>query len=318
VYDVVQPTAPSCRHCLSRRHLLGRAAAAVGLMVATGALAVPAGAADEVQWGYEGEAGPESWGRLSPEFAVCSRGRAQSPVDIPTSAPVNPPDLAISYRPTALNIFNNGHTIQVDTDPGSVLRLDGLDYALVQYHFHARSEHTFNGNPADMELHLVHRNPAGGLAVVGVLMTKGGADSPAFAPTLGNLPAQPGPPRPVPGASVNPADMLPTDRAYYRYDGSLTTPPCSEGVKWLVMTNPVRTSDGQVAAFQKLFARDYRPVQPLNGRSFQVTSRLAPTQLPRLAPTQLPRTGGLGVEQIVAGLGLLAGGLYLRRRPGRA
>ena len=298
--------AAACPHCMSRRHLL-RGAGALGLMVGLGALAAPAGAADEVHWGYEGDTGPESWGKLSPEFAVCATGRAQSPVDIPAGTPLNPANLGIDYRPTALNIFNNGHTVQVNADPGSSLRLDGVDYALAQYHFHARSEHTVAGRPADMELHLVHRSQAGALAVVGVLMTRG-ADNPAFAPTLSNLPAQEGAPRTVPGVTANPAAMLPSDRAYYRYDGSLTTPPCTEGVRWLVMASPVQLSDAQLGAFQKLFARDYRPVQPLNGRAFYAAGATRP------APLQLPRTGWPIGGQIVAGLGLLAGGLLLRRR----
>src|SRR5207237_671505 len=118
-------------------------------------------------------------------FALCAAGNRQSPVDIPTAAPLNPADLVFDYKPSTLNIFNNGHTVQVNYDPGSTLRVDGTGYALAQYHFHTRSEHTVGGKMADMELHLVHRAPDGGLAVVGVLLNRGG-DNPAYAPTMAN------------------------------------------------------------------------------------------------------------------------------------
>jgi carbonic anhydrase len=297
---------PCCHSCLSRRQLLRGAVGAVGLAVGLGSLPGPTLAADEVHWSYEGATGPENWGKLSPEFAVCGSGRSQSPVDIPPSAPLNPADLTFAYRPSALNILNNGHTVRVNYDPGSLLTLAGTTYELVQYHFHTQSEHTVGGKLADMELHLVHRGQAGNLAVVGVLMTRGD-ENPAYASTFANLPPTEGQPRPVPGATVNAADLLPRERTYYRYDGSLTTPPCSEGVRWLVMNNPVQVSDAQVGAFRRLFARDNRPVQPLNSRPFLVSSRVA--------PLQLPRTGAPGLEQLAAGAGLLAAaGMLLRAR----
>jgi carbonic anhydrase len=299
----------TCAHGLVRPVSRGRFLRGAAALLALGALAPVAEAADEVHWGYEDEVGPESWARLSPEFAVCGSGVRQSPVDIPPTAPLNPADLAFDYKPSALNVVNNGHTVQVNYDPGSTLRLDGAAYELAQYHFHTRSEHAFGGKLADMELHLVHRGPSGGLAVVGVLLNRG-AENPAYAPTMANLPVREGPAQTVPGVRTNAADLLPAQRTYYRYDGSLTTPPCSEGVKWLVMSTPVQISEAQVAAFQRIFATDNRPLQPLNGRPFLVGAQAAQ------AVTQLPRTGFVVPDaRTLAGLGLLAtaGGLFLRR-----
>src|SRR5579885_3467331 len=162
------PPPCTCAHGLARPVSRGRFLRSAAALLALGALAPVAEAADEVHWGYDGEVGPESWARLSPEFAVCGSGVRQSPVDIPPTAPLNPDDLAFDYKPSALNVVNNGHTVQVNYDPGSTLRLDGATYELAQYHFHTRSEHAFGGKLADMELHLVHRGPSGGLAVVGV------------------------------------------------------------------------------------------------------------------------------------------------------
>ena len=272
-----------------------RYARAVALAVALALVAFGVALAQEgVHWSYEGESGPEHWGDLSPDFAACAKGVEQSPVDIPASTPVNPADIAFSYRPSAVNIFNNGHTVQVNYDQGSSITFDGATYNLVQFHFHAASEHAIGGAHDPMEIHLVHRNAQGGLAVVGVLL-KAGAENAAYAPVLQNLPAQESQPAPVAGATVDANTLLPTQRSYWRYNGSLTTPPCSEGVKWLVMNTPVELSEAQIAAFTSIFKNDARPVQPFNSRTF-------------LVPARLPTTGGATVTLDVAlvGVGLLA------------
>jgi carbonic anhydrase len=251
-------------------------------------------AQEGVHWSYEGESGPEHWGDLSPDFAACAKGVEQSPVDIPAGAPLNPADIAISYQPSAVNIFNNGHTIQVNYDQGSSITLDGISYNLVQFHFHAASEHAIGGAHEPMEIHFVHRNAQGGLAVIGVLL-KAGAENAAYAPVLQNLPAHESQPAPVAGATVDASKLLPAQRDYWRYNGSLTTPPCSEGVKWLVMHTPVELSDAQIAAFTTIFKNDERPVQPFGSRMFLVS-------------TKLPATGGATVtlDGVLIGAGVLA------------
>jgi carbonic anhydrase len=276
-------------------------------------VSLSAAASEPVHWGYDGEAGPEHWGTLSPDFAACSAGREQSPVDIPAAAPVNPPELGFDYQPSELNIVNNGHTIQVNNDPGSSLEFGGAVYELVQFHLHALSEHTLNGAYTDMELHLVHQDAGGRLAVVGV-MIKEGAHNPAYEPVLAHMPPEEGDPLTISGTTVNASELLPAEQSYYRYSGSLTTPPCTEGVAWFVMATPVELSTAQIAAFQALYDHNYRPIQPLNERTFLLTSALAPTSLPTTG-------GGTGpVALVLLGLCMLVAALLgaLHRRPGRA
>lgn len=236
-------------------------------------------ASDPVHWGYDGDVGPEHWGALSPDFAACSAGKEQSPVDIPAAAPVNPPGLRIDYRPSELDIVNNGHSIQVNYEPGSTLEVGGAAYTLVQFHLHALSEHTLNGAYTDMELHLVHRDAGGHIAVVGVMIVEG-THNPAYVPILAHMPAEQGESLSVSGTTVDAGELLPAEQRYYRYNGSLTTPPCTEGVTWLVMAAPVELSAAQIAAFQALYDHNYRPVQPLGERSFLLG--------------ELPGTGGMG------------------------
>jgi carbonic anhydrase len=265
--------------------------------------------AADVHWGYRGEAGPAHWGELDPSFAKCAEGQEQSPVDIPASAPVNTSGLAFHYQPSGLTILNNGHTVQVNYDKGSAITLEGTTYDLVQFHFHAPSEHTLAGQSAPMELHLVHRSADQTLAVVGVMIQRGGAN-PAYDALLNHLPAQEQAAMPVAGVTVDAASLLPADRSYYRYNGSLTTPPCSEGVKWQVLRTPVTLSDAQIAAFTKLYPNDARPVQPLNARTFLTVGS---------APVGMPTTGHgeqalLLVLLSYAALGLIVAGVVLLQR----
>jgi carbonic anhydrase len=216
------------------------------------------------EWTYEGETGPQHWGDLDPKFAVCSQGRAQSPIDIAAPQGVNLTDLAFSYNPTALNVINTGETIRVNYDTGSSIVYNEITYNLVQFHFHHPSEHTISGKAFDLELHLVHQDAAGNLAVVSVLITKGATDNPAYASIFDNLPAQAG--TKAVSAKLNATDLLPKDRRYYTYVGSLTTPPCSQGVRWLLLTTPIELSGKQIDAFSTIFHMNARPVQPLNNR----------------------------------------------------
>jgi carbonic anhydrase len=243
----------------------------------------PLGPAPESpHWSYEGESGPPSWGKLSPAFATCATGRSQSPIDIGETSSVSLPALRSAFRPARLRIahtehmadsINNGHTIQVNYTQGDTLTVGDTSYELAQYHFHAPSEHTVAGKHAPMEMHLVHRSASGGLAVVGVLIEAGAANA-AFDPIWSNLPKAKGVENHLEHVEVDVDQLLPRTRTTWRYDGSLTTPPCSEGVKWLVMTTPVELSPAQIAAFTAIVAPNNRPVQPRNGRVI-ATDRLA-------------------------------------------
>jgi carbonic anhydrase len=278
-------------------------------------------------WGYEGEVGPEHWGELNPDWALCSTGVEQSPVDIPADTVVNPADITFGYDPSQLTIVNNGHTIQVNYDPGSTIEVGGKSYELKQFHFHALSEHTMAGANTPMEMHLVHQAEDGQYAVVGVFINSGDANA-AFEPIWANLPAEAGDPTAIDGVMVNADDLLPGERTYYRYNGSFTTPPCTEGVQWLVLNTDISLSDEQIGAFTDIVDGNYRPVQALNDREFFLTSPAMeepapePTATPAPAPETLPETGAdlsgstpvwpVWVFVVVAGA--LVGGFVVYRR----
>ena len=232
-------------------------------------------AAEAPEWHYEGAEGPANWGTLSPTFAACSEGRNQSPIDITKATPAATAELRTTFPPAELHIahhehiadgINNGHTIQINYPDAETLTLGGVDYQLTQYHFHSPSEHTVDGKRFPMEMHLVHKSADDRLAVVGVFIAEG-AHNKAFDPVWANLPGQKGVETHYPAVKVDVDALLPTVRTSYRYDGSLTTPPCSEGVSWIVMTTPIELSSEQVAAFTRLIKDNNRPVQPLNGRT---------------------------------------------------
>lgn len=217
-------------------------------------------------WEYEGDAGPEHWGELSEDFALCGVGSAQSPIDISGASALNLTDISFDYGDSALNIFNNGHTIQVNVDEGSSITYNGITYDLLQFHFHHPSEHTIDGVPADMEIHFVHRDPnSGNLAVVGVLLMAGDDTNAEYAAVFDHLPAEVGEPDAM-GNSIDVASLIPEGAHYTTYNGSLTTPPCSEIVRWLVLDTPVTLSAEQIEAFAAIHEMNARPVQPLNGR----------------------------------------------------
>lgn len=231
------------------------------------AAASPAEAAKPAHWSYEGETGPEHWGSLSPDYALCSQGQSQSPIDIDDAVDADLANLELHYAPTPVEIVNNGHAIQVNYAPGSYMTLDGVRYDLAQFHFHSPSEHTVDDDHAAAEMHLVHKSADGTLAVVGVLIEPGVQNS-RFDPVWKHLPAQPGPAQKL-DQTVNVADLLPSDPRTWRYTGSLTTPPGSEGVHWNMMVEPVTVSQAQIDAFRAVMYRNNRPVQPLNGRTIQ-------------------------------------------------
>jgi carbonic anhydrase len=218
----------------------------------------------EAHWSYEGPTGPEHWGSLSPAFALCATGKSQSPIDIRDATSVDLPNLVFHYAPTPVEIVNNGHTVQVNYAAGSYVEVDGVRYDLVQFHFHAPSEHTIAGRFAAAEMHLVHKSATGALAVVGVLLEEGEHNA-RFDPVWNNLPGKPGAAQRF-AAEIDADDLLPADPRTYRYMGSLTTPPGTEDVHWNLMVEPVRLSKAQIAAFTKVYRGNNRPIQALNGR----------------------------------------------------
>lgn len=227
--------------------------------------AMGAGAA-EVPWSYAGATGPEAWGNLSPEFALCETGTMQSPINLASATTTPLPGPEFRYAAAPLEVANLGHTLQVNYAPGSTLALGNQTYELVQYHFHTPAEHLLRGQHFPMALHLVHRSAAGQLAVVGVLIREG-AENMAMRPVWSSLPTQKGQVRRDVSTSVNAAALLPRNHANYRYPGSLTTPPCTEGVQWIVMTEPIEMSRAQIEAVRNIIHTTNRPVQPLGTRS---------------------------------------------------
>lgn len=225
---------------------------------------------EKAEWGYGAENGPAVWGRLSEDYRLCDEGRRQSPIDLADASPKRSPEVIFNYRSSPLTVVNNGHTVQVDYSEGSSMEIEGARYELLQFHFHSPSEHTLSGESLEMEMHLVHQNAdSGELAVVGALVRRG-SENAALAPVWENIPAAAGEPRRVDGVSINAEDLLPSERLFYRYDGSLTTPPCSEGVKWFVLTTPIEMSAAQIETFRSVINGNNRPVQPLNERELRV------------------------------------------------
>lgn len=241
-----------------KRTMLGiSVAAAMGF----GAAAMAAGGA---HWSYEGEGGPENWGKLSHDFETCSTGKEQSPIDISGAVVTSLDNVKVNYQPSPLKVKNNGHTIQVDYAPGSFIEVGGTKYNLLQFHFHTPSEESIGGKRAPMVTHFVHKTDDGKLGVIGLLMNEGAESGPMKA-VFDNMPKEEGE-QAVEGVMINAADMLPKNLTYYNFPGSLTTPPCSEGVNWMVLANSTEISPQQVQAFKTIFPMNARPIQPVNGR----------------------------------------------------
>ncbi|MFW1859487.1 carbonic anhydrase [Acinetobacter defluvii] len=227
-------------------------------------LVVTAHAGEASDWGYETNNAPDKWASLSEKYHACS-GLNQSPIDIKntTSAKLEP--LKFNYAANAKSIVNNGHTIQVDFNTGNTLTLDGQEFVLKQFHLHSPSENKINGVSYPMEMHLVHANAQGELAVVAVMYQQSQAN-PSLAQIWSNLPKQAGQSFTFTG-NLSAASFLPKKLDYYRFNGSLTTPPCTEGVRWIVLKEIQSTSEAQLNAFTQLLSHpNNRPVQPVNAR----------------------------------------------------
>jgi carbonic anhydrase len=211
-------------------------------------------------WDYEGPMGPENWGK---EFPRCGRGKEQAPLDIKGPFLKARFSIAPDYKPGPLRILNNGHTIQVNVNPGSKMRIDGVPYDLLQFHFHRPSEEALNGKRQAMVIHFVHKNAGGELAVLGVLLQMGN-ENPGIKTLWSHAPEKEGPEQQPDGVVFNPANLLPREMDFYHYDGSLTTPPCTEKVKFFILRTMVNIAPEQVNQFP--FKLNARPIQPLNDR----------------------------------------------------
>jgi carbonic anhydrase len=240
---------------------------------ASAASSASAAAHPAPHWTYSGEEGPAKWGAIAPEFAKCSSGTEQTPIDLSAKAPKGAAlaPLQFGLAPLPALLVNNGHTVQLSArGAGATLVAGGKKYELVQFHGHAPSEHTLDKKSFDGELHFVHEGEGGSLAVVGVLL-KRGKENADLAPYFDHLPAAPTKdPVKVEGAKVDLSRILPAKAGYFAYTGSLTTPPCSEGVRWFVLATPVEVSEAQLAKFHAAVPGDSnRPVQPLGARAVE-------------------------------------------------
>jgi carbonic anhydrase len=215
-------------------------------------------------WSYDGEGGPAAWARLRGDYAVCGAGKRQSPIDIREGIKVDLEGIKFDYKPTQFRIIDNGHTLQVSVGEGLGLTVMGKRHDLIQFHFHRPSEERVNGRAYDMVVHLVHKSAEGQLAVVAVLLEKG-SEHPLIQTLWNNLPLEQDM-EVTPDEAIDLNKLLPENRTYWTYMGSLTTPPCTEGVLWMVFKQPVQVAEQQVAIFSRLYRNNARPVQPAHGR----------------------------------------------------
>ena len=225
----------------------------------------PPAPAPTPHWGYDGEHGADHWADVDPGYAACKAGRMQSPVDLGESNAVGTIEIATRYMPGPLTLLNNGHTVQANFAAGSAMTSGGREFALIQVHFHTPSEHTVTGAHYPLAAHFVHADAAGALAVLGVFFKTGAAND-ELEKVIAAAPAQATPAAVVPGATLDPNGMIPDDPTVIRYMGSLTTPPCSEGVNWHIANQTMTASASQIARIHAIMGDNARPVQPLNHR----------------------------------------------------
>jgi carbonic anhydrase len=223
----------------------------------------------KTEWAYEGTNGPEHWAGLDPKNAACKVGKEQSPIDIRNAKRAELPALRFEYKKGPLKIINNGHTaVRVNYAPGNgnFLIAGNNRYELTQFHFHRPSEEYIHGKPYDMSIHLMHEASDGKVAAVAVLLKAGRANT-TVRQLWEGMPNTPGKEEVIAGVEVNPIDLLPRDTSYYTYMGSLTAPPCTEGVTWFVLKTAVEISADEISAFAKLYPHNVRPLQPFKGRA---------------------------------------------------
>lgn len=216
-------------------------------------------------WSYEGSTGPESWGDLKPEYALCKNGVEQSPVDLVFKKPKSGRPIKVAYGETDARVIDNGHTVVVNFDSGNSIEIEGVTYDLKSAEFHTASEHTISGNRLPMELQLIHQNSKGELAILGVILIEG-PSHPVIETIWQNMPIQKGLEKVI-NAKINPENLIPETMTYYHYVGSLTSPPCTEGVNWNVFNTPVTLSKEQILTFRQLYPSNHRPIQNIGPRS---------------------------------------------------
>lgn len=236
----------------------------LGVWGTTPAIAVP-------NWSYEGTSDPGHWSELQPDYSLCATGQAQSPINL-RSQSRDHETLKVDYQSSPLDEVNNGRTVTVNYTGGNTLTLNNQTYELVQFHFHAPSEHLINDQTSAMELHLVHQNAAQELAVLGVMIQPGAAN-PLLTEIWENIPAVET--ENAPNLAIDVNALLPRDRSFYHYQGSLTTPPCSESVNWAILKQPIQASRQQINTFKSQFHANARPVQALNDRTIQFSDSLS-------------------------------------------
>ncbi len=240
----------------------------------TGGTIMPTGsgassASGSAHWTYAGDAGATHWGDLDEAYVACAEGLHQSPIEVGSAVPADIGNLTFAYQPGSASMVNNGHTVQVDITEAGGIVLDDHEYDLAQFHVHAPSEHTVSGRALAMEIHFVHKDADGKLAVVGVFVEEGTASNPAANALVVGVPSESGATTEL-TEPFDPTTLLPAaaGRAAIRYDGSLTTPPCTEGVEWSVLNGTITMSAEQIETFKAAFPEpNARPVQPLNERT---------------------------------------------------
>jgi carbonic anhydrase len=236
-----------------------------------------------VHWGYEADNGPDTWGSMDPAWILCAEGREQSPIDLANATEIELPgveihtpsdqEVEVLNQETVIGALDNGHTIQINSKTGETMTVGDKTYALVQFHFHAPSEHTVDGEHFPMEMHFVHQAEDGALAVVGVLIEEG-VENAGIAPLWAQLAAAPGTEATVRIPAGFADHIFPGGaKGVYHYSGSLTTPPCSEGVEWYVRKTPTPLSKEQIGAFTEIYDHNNRPVQALNDRTLYLDEK---------------------------------------------
>lgn len=250
---------------IDRRHFIRGALACACCLEAGATIASdkPVAGTEAPHWSYEGDGNPAKWGELQSDFRMCQLGLEQTPIDLASGIKGDVGSLQYNYQPLPLRIVNNGHTIQFNADAGSACVISGTRYELLQFHMHHPSEHLLDGKGFDLECHFVHKSSAGALAVTGVFIRPGTANE-ALRAFFDVMPAKPGPE--TTGGQIDVAAILPKTGGYFRYMGSLTTPPCSEGLTWTVHKEPIEASIEQIRKFAALFPSNARPLQKRNRR----------------------------------------------------
>jgi carbonic anhydrase len=269
-HDAGSHATPVVNPRASREYIRAKAAALTGHEAPQVAADAHGGDAHggEVHWSYEGENGPQNWGKLKPEFSACAIGKRQSPINIEESATLQGPaePLQFNYTASSGTVVNNGHTIQVDLSGDNSMTVRGSTYRLLQFHFHTPSEEQVNYRNSAMVAHLVHKNNEGQLAVVAVLLDPGVANA-LIGKVWTYMPLDTNDRVRMPLGIIDMNELLPKDQRYFQFIGSLTTPPCTEGVLWMVLKQPTQLGREQIRMFQQLFPSNARPVQPVNGRA---------------------------------------------------